>query len=85
MRTVLNASVPEDALARMLARGIALDIGQEFHDYDVYRAAIADFLECIRTGKRPHVDPEDARADIELVFAAYQSARTGQEVHVPLG
>jgi hypothetical protein len=26
----------------------------------------------------------DARADVELVFAAYESARTGQPVGLPL-
>jgi predicted dehydrogenase len=84
MRSVLNASIPADALERTLARGRALDIGEEFYDYDVYAAAIVDFLSCIRTGKRPHVEPLDARADIELVFAAYESARTGQPVPLPL-
>jgi predicted dehydrogenase len=84
MKTVLNASVPAAALERTLARGATLDIGEEFYDFNVYEAAITDFHECIRTGKRPHVDPLDARADIELVFASYQSARTGQPVHLPL-
>jgi len=84
MRAVLDASVPVDALERTLARGTTLDIGEEFYTYDVYEAAITDFLECVRTGKRPHVEPLDARADIELVFASYQSARTGQPVALPL-
>jgi predicted dehydrogenase len=84
MKVVLNASVPADALVRTLARGRALDIGEEFYTYDVYEAAITDFLACIRTGKRPHVEPLDARADIELVFASYQSARTGRPVALPL-
>jgi len=84
LREVLGASVPADALARSLARGTTLDIGEEFYDYDVYEAEITDFLACIRTGKRPHVEPVDARADIELVFAAYRSARSGQPVGLPL-
>lgn len=84
LREVLNANVPADALARSLARGATLDIGAEFYDHDVYEAAIADFLACIRTGKRPHVEPVDARADIELVFAAYRSARSGEPVGLPL-
>jgi predicted dehydrogenase len=84
MKEVLNASVPADALERTLARGRALDIGEEFYTYGVYEAAITDFLACIRTGKRPHVEPLDARADTELVFASYRSARTGRPVALPL-
>ena len=85
MKTVLNASVPADVLERILARGTLLDIAEEFYGYNVYGAAIADFRECIRTGKRPHVEPRDARADIELVFASYESARSGRPVSLPPG
>ena len=84
MKMVLNAEVPDGVLARSLARGKEIDIIEEFGAYSVYEESIMDFVECIRTGKRPHVEGRDARADIELVFAAYESARTGQAVTLPL-
>jgi predicted dehydrogenase len=84
MKNVLGAEVPDDALGRTLARGVALDIASEFLHYNVYEAAILDLVECVGTGKRPHVEARAARADVELVFAAYESARTGRPVGLPL-
>jgi predicted dehydrogenase len=85
MKMVLNAEVPDDVLARALARGTLVDVVSEHGTYNVYEASIMDFIECIRTGKTPHVQGRHARADIELVFAAYESARTGQPITLPLG
>ncbi len=84
MKMVLNAEVPDDALGRSLARGVPIDIVNEFGNYSVYEASIMDFVECVRTGKTPHVGGTEARADIELVFASYESARTGRPITLPL-
>ena len=47
---------------------------------DAHRAQIADFIRCCRTGETPLVDGAQGRHAVELVLAAYQSARTGQVV-----
>ena len=84
MKMVLNAEVPGEVLARALAQGTQIDIIDEYGNFNVYEASITDFMECIRTGKTPHVKGQHARKDIELVFAAYESARTGKPVMLPL-
>ncbi len=44
---------------------------------------MAHFVECVREGKRPALSGEDGRAVLEIICAAYQSARTGQRVSFP--
>lgn len=44
---------------------------------------MAHFVECVRDGRRPALTGEDGRAVLETVCAAYESARTGQEVPLP--
>jgi len=41
------------------------------------------FIECVREEKQPLVTGEDGRAVLEIMNAAYQSARTGQKVRLP--
>lgn len=45
---------------------------------------IAHFVECIEGGKRPMLTGEDGRAVLEIICAAYRSARTGQRVTLPV-
>ncbi|GAB4355569.1 MAG: hypothetical protein Kow0099_39460 [Candidatus Abyssubacteria bacterium] len=84
MKMILDQEVPDEVLRRSLARGTLVDIVEEFGNFNVYEASITDFAECVRTGKTPCVEGRHARDDIELVFASYQSARTGQPVMLPL-
>ncbi len=84
MKMVLDAEVPDDVLQRTLACGTPVDIIGEFGNFNVYEASITDFAECVRTGKTPCVEGRHGRADIELVFASYESARTGRPVALPL-
>ncbi len=44
---------------------------------------MAHFVECIEQGKQPLLTGEDGRAVLEIICAAYQSARTGQRVALP--
>ncbi len=41
------------------------------------------FVECIREAKQPALTGEDGRAVLEIICAAYDSARTGQRVALP--
>jgi predicted dehydrogenase len=44
---------------------------------------MAHFVECVREGRRPALSGEDGRGVLEIVCAAYESARTGQRVALP--
>ncbi|MEE8345997.1 MAG: Gfo/Idh/MocA family oxidoreductase, partial [Dehalococcoidia bacterium] len=44
---------------------------------------IAHFVECVRDGLRPALTGEDGRAVLEIICAAYESARTGRRVSLP--
>ncbi len=46
--------------------------------------AYAYFVRCILTGTRPFVSGEEGRKSLETVLAAYESARTGRWVTLPL-
>jgi predicted dehydrogenase len=46
--------------------------------------AYAEFVRCVRTGARPLIDGPEGRNSLEVVLAAYASARTGRWVTLPL-
>ena len=48
-----------------------------------YPQELKHFVECVREGKTPIVTGEDGRAVLELIYAAYESARTGEKVKLP--
>ena len=48
-----------------------------------YPQELRHFIECVREDKQPVVTAEDGRAVLEIMYAAYQSARTGQKVPLP--
>ena len=44
---------------------------------------LAHFVDCVQNDKPPLVTGEDARAVLEVIFAAYASAGTGRKVSLP--
>ncbi|MDO5661300.1 MAG: Gfo/Idh/MocA family oxidoreductase [Brachybacterium sp.] len=52
---------------------------------DTFAAEIADFVDCIRTGRRPLHTEAEGIAVLGIILAAYESARTGrvEEVEMP--
>ncbi|MGB2717751.1 MAG: Gfo/Idh/MocA family oxidoreductase [Vicinamibacterales bacterium] len=48
-----------------------------------YPHELEHFVACVRDDKPPAVTGEDGRAVLELVYAAYHSARIGQKVSLP--
>jgi len=48
-----------------------------------YPQELKHFIECVREDKPPAVTGEDGRAVLELIYAAYRSAGTGQKVTLP--
>ena len=48
-----------------------------------YPQELRHFIECVRSDQAPLVTGEDGRAVLEIMCAAYQSARLGQKVPLP--
>lgn len=48
-----------------------------------YPQELKHFIECVRQDRPPLVNGDDGRAVLELILAAYQSAKLGQKVLLP--
>ncbi len=48
-----------------------------------YPQELQHFINCVRHGKQPITTGEDGRAVLEIMYAAYESARTGAKVPLP--
>lgn len=69
-------------------RGDADSVGWSRPDHDWlgangYPQEMAHFIQCARTGARPLVSGEDGIAELEIMYAAYESAATGARVELP--
>jgi myo-inositol 2-dehydrogenase / D-chiro-inositol 1-dehydrogenase len=62
--------------------GWSFTIYEEIWNYGFVHE-MAHFVECVSEDKQPLVTGEDARAVLEALFAAYESARTGRKVLLP--
>lgn len=82
MKHLDDDEIPEESVEKSFASGVSMDIIAEFAGYNVYNEAIRDFLDCLDNGRAPKVGGLTARTDIELVFAAYESAMTGMPVTI---
>jgi myo-inositol 2-dehydrogenase / D-chiro-inositol 1-dehydrogenase len=65
-------------------RGITADCVTYDQDLfrDAYTAELADFTDCVRTGRTPAVTGQDARAALSIARAAIQSVTTGTPVRI---
>lgn len=63
-------------------KGWSFTIYEEAWNYGFHHE-MAHFVDCVQNDKQPLVTGEDARAVLEVIFAAYESARTGQKVALP--
>jgi UDP-N-acetyl-2-amino-2-deoxyglucuronate dehydrogenase len=52
--------------------------------YAGHREQLRDVLDAIDTGRKPAVDGAEARKPLEIILAAYESARSGRDVTLPL-
>ncbi|WP_105968989.1 Gfo/Idh/MocA family protein [Streptomyces geranii] len=52
---------------------------------DLDAAMLDEFLDAVRTGRRPSPDGEAGLRTLRIVLAAYESLRTGQPVALPTG
>ena len=62
--------------------GWSFTIYEEIWNYGFVHE-MAHFVECVKHDKQPLVTGEDARAVMEVLFAAYESAGTGAKVPLP--
>ena len=64
--------------------GITADCVVDDQDlfHDAYTAELADFTDCVRTGRTPAVTGQDARAALSMARAAIQSITTASSVRI---
>jgi myo-inositol 2-dehydrogenase/D-chiro-inositol 1-dehydrogenase len=62
--------------------GWSFTIYEEIWNYGFVQE-MAHFVDCVKNDKQPLVSGDDARAVLEVIFAAYQSAGTGRKVTLP--
>lgn len=63
-------------------KGWSFTIYEEEWNYG-FPQEMAHFVDCVQNDKPPMVTGEDGRAVLEVIFAAYESARTGSKVALP--
>jgi len=63
-------------------KGWSFPIYEEEWNYG-FPQELAHFVDCVQNDKPPLVTGEDGRAVLEVIFAAYESARTGRKVELP--
>lgn len=63
-------------------KGWSFTIYEEAWNYG-FHAEMKHFVDCVQNDKTPLVTGEDARAVLEVIFAAYESARNGCKVALP--
>lgn len=63
-------------------QGWSFPIYEEAWNYGFHQE-MAHFVDCVRRDLKPAVTGEDGRAVLEVIFAAYESARTGKKVKLP--
>lgn len=63
-------------------KGWSFAIYEEAWNYGFHQE-LAHFVDCVRHNRPPLVTGEDGRVVLEVIFAAYESARTGRKVQLP--
>jgi len=63
-------------------KGWSFPIYEEAYNYG-FHGEMAHFVDCVRLDLKPEVTGDDARVVLEVLFAAYESARTGKKVKLP--
>jgi predicted dehydrogenase len=63
-------------------KGWSFTIYEEAWNYG-FHGEMAHFVDCVQNDRQPLVTGEDGRAVLEVIFAAYESARTGRKVALP--
>ena len=86
LRWELNPETPEDKAIRQRfaqkvgASGGASDPSAISHVY--HARQLTDFVEALKTGRKPLVDGREGRRAVELIQAVYRSAKEGRTVEL---
>jgi len=64
------------------SKGWTFTIFEEVYNQG-YPHELKHFISCVREGKQPLVTGEDGRAVLEMIYAAYASAKSGAKVTLP--
>jgi myo-inositol 2-dehydrogenase/D-chiro-inositol 1-dehydrogenase len=84
--TLRIAAVPQKDLVEVLdSRGVVRECSQSFLErFDAaYLAEAQEFVDCIRSGRRPVVTVQDGTRATEVAFAATRSFREDQLIRLP--
>ena len=71
-----------DRQTKELTQGWTFTVFEEAFNQG-YPQELAHFIHCVRTGEKPLVTGEDGRAVLEMVYAAYASAKEGRKIALP--
>jgi len=63
-------------------KGWSFTIYEEEWNYG-FPQEMGHFVDCVQNDKQPLVTGDDGRTVLEVIFAAYESARTGRKVELP--
>lgn len=63
-------------------QGWSYPIYEETWNYGFHQE-FAHFIDCVKNDRQPEVTGDDGRVVLEVIFAAYESARTGRKVELP--
>lgn len=63
-------------------QGWSFPIYEETWNYGFHQE-FAHFVDCVKNDLQPEVTGEDGRVVLEVIFAAYESARTGRKIELP--
>jgi predicted dehydrogenase len=63
-------------------QGWSFTIYEEAWNYG-FHAEMAHFVDCVQHDRPPLVTGDDGRVVLEVIYAAYESARTGRKVELP--
>ncbi len=63
-------------------KGWSFTIYEEIWNYG-FPQELSHFVDCVKNNKQPEVTGEDGRAVLEAIYAAYESAGSGQKVLLP--
>jgi len=84
--TLRIAAVPQKDLVEVLdSRGVVRECSQSFLERfsAAYLAEAQEFVDCIRSGRRPLVTVQDGTRATEVAFAATRSFRTDELIRLP--
>lgn len=80
---ILDPAFKFDSALRLTVRTDAKDRSVAFDPVDHFAGQIAYFSDCITAGTPPEADGEEGLADMRVLLAIDEAARTGETVHLP--